>query len=337
MWTFLWDFGRDGGHRTVTMPPVTVLNSRSARLSMMSDRKLRSQSTTTAILETDAAATDATMTDNVMEKFMTDMRQSLQSVNDKLDNVISGQNDLRALFDDLDKRVNDVDGRVKKNTVEIANLAKSIDFVSAITTDNRDKVSALSANLDGSKDDLAAAKSTIRNLDEELLKLQWKVIDCATNSHGNALQEFLLDSKCCVLNGGVTPQCDNYTFIEPSRGKSVVDYFITPIDVLKKRVEFHVYSSRTLIDIFMYADSLPINSIPGHSFLLFRISTEPGESTENSLGSVNRPAQVFRLPLVIKQHACHVTQSNRLTFSISGSKQTNHLNFFVNQTLHKRP
>ena len=164
-----------------------------------------------------------------------------------------------------------------------------------------------------------------------------KVIDCATNSHGKALQEFLLDSKCCVLNGRVTPQCDNYNFIEPSRGKSVVGYFITTIDVLKKRVEFHVYSSRTLIDMFMYADSLPINSIPGHSFLFLRISTEPDESTQNSLGSVNRPAQVFRLPLVIKQHDCHVTQSNRLTFSISGSKQTNHLKIFVNQTLHKRP
>ena len=77
----------------------------------MSDRKLRSQSTTTVTRETDAAATDATMTDNVMEKFMTDMHQSLQSVNDKLDNVISGQNDFRALFDDLDKRVNNVDGK----------------------------------------------------------------------------------------------------------------------------------------------------------------------------------------------------------------------------------
>ena len=138
----------------------------------MGDRKLRSQSTTSTTLETDTAAADAKMTDNAMEKFMTDMRQSLQSVNDKLDNVISGQNDLRALFDDLDKRVNDVDGRVKKNTLEIANVAKSIDFVSAITTENRDKVSALSANLDGCKDDLAAAKSTISNLEEELLKLQ---------------------------------------------------------------------------------------------------------------------------------------------------------------------
>ena len=60
----------------------------------------------------------------------------------------------------------------KKEYGRKTNLAKSIDFVSAITTDNRDKVSALSANLDGCKDDLAAAKSTIHNLDEELLKLQ---------------------------------------------------------------------------------------------------------------------------------------------------------------------
>ena len=38
----------------------------------------------------------------------------------------------------------------------------------------------------------------------------------------------------------------------------------------------------------------------------------------NPLGWVNLPAQVFRLPLEIKQHACHVTQSNRLKFTISG-------------------
>ena len=48
-----------------------------------------------------------------MKKFMTDMHQSPQSINDKLDNVISSQNDLCALFDDLDKRVNAVNGRVK--------------------------------------------------------------------------------------------------------------------------------------------------------------------------------------------------------------------------------
>ena len=56
VWTFLWDFGRDEGHWTMTMPPVMVQNSHSAWLSTMGNRKRRSLLTTLATLKTNAAA-----------------------------------------------------------------------------------------------------------------------------------------------------------------------------------------------------------------------------------------------------------------------------------------
>ena len=41
------------------------------------------------------------------------------------------------------------------------------------------------------------------------------------NSHGNAFIEFLIDSKCCVINGRKGK--DDYTYM-CTRGKSVIDY-----------------------------------------------------------------------------------------------------------------
>ena len=66
-----------------------------------------------------------------------------------------------------------------------------------------------------------------------------KVIDATENNHGKALKEFLIDSKCCTVNGRVTPQFDNYTFVY-TRGTSVVDYFITPHDCIDDIVECRV-------------------------------------------------------------------------------------------------
>lgn len=56
-------------------------------------------------------------------------------------------------------------------------------------------------------------------------------IDLSMNSHGESLLEFLRDCKCCVLNGRINPDTDNFTSIS-SRGRAVVDYIITPHDCL---------------------------------------------------------------------------------------------------------
>ena len=48
-----------------------------------------------------------------------------------------------------------------------------------------------------------------------------KVLDEKVNNHGEAMLEFLKDTKLCVVNGRVTSESDNFTYIS-TRGKSVV-------------------------------------------------------------------------------------------------------------------
>ena len=66
-----------------------------------------------------------------------------------------------------------------------------------------------------------------------------KVCDCAKNMHGEALIEFLHETKMCVLNGHISPENNDYTFIS-SRGKSVVDYIITEHNTLSYCQKFNM-------------------------------------------------------------------------------------------------
>jgi len=54
-----------------------------------------------------------------------------------------------------------------------------------------------------------------------------KHIDNIKSGHGEAVIDFVKDSRLAILNGRLNPEKDNFTFVS-SRGKSVVDYFITP-------------------------------------------------------------------------------------------------------------
>ena len=47
----------------------------------------------------------------------------------------------------------------------------------------------------------------------------------------NSFITFLKDNRSIILNGRVTPQFNNYTFVSP-RGCSVPDYIISPVDHL---------------------------------------------------------------------------------------------------------
>ena len=51
-----------------------------------------------------------------------------------------------------------------------------------------------------------------------------RVVDETVNGHGKMLLNFLIESKCCILNGRVTG--DNDYTLENVNGRSVVDYFI---------------------------------------------------------------------------------------------------------------
>ena len=69
------------------------------------------------------------------------------------------------------------------------------------------------------------------------------ILDDATNRHGSVFREFLLDAKCCLVNGRITPEHDTYTFIEPWRGSSIVDYFITSLNGLDSCKACHVFTT----------------------------------------------------------------------------------------------
>ena len=52
--------------------------------------------------------------------------------------------------------------------------------------------------------------------------------DKSKNSHGNHFVTFLKDNRTIILNGRVTPELNNFTFVSP-RGSSVPDYIFCPL------------------------------------------------------------------------------------------------------------
>ena len=113
----------------------------------------------------DLADAGEAVADDTMEAFMQEVREALSNVTSKLDRVITGQTA-------LEEQLKDIDSRVKHNTVEIANVAHTIDFVSNGVKDNEAKIATLDSSVHSCSTDLEAAKVIIRNLQEEVHKLQ---------------------------------------------------------------------------------------------------------------------------------------------------------------------
>ena len=72
-------------------------------------------------------------------------------------------------------------------------------------------------------------------------------LDECKNNHGKAFIDFMIDAKVCVLNGRGDDKYDNFTYVSPL-GKSVVDYFFVPHDVLKFCSNFKVLTINDIID-----------------------------------------------------------------------------------------
>ena len=89
-------------------------------------------------------------------------------------------------------------------------------------------------------------------------------LDKVSNKHGDTFIEFLKDSRCCVVNGRINASDDNYTFIDPNRGSSVVDWLVVPHDCLKTINSFkiHVVSD--------FGQSLTGRRLSDHSLIEFR-------------------------------------------------------------------
>ena len=101
------------------------------------------------------------------------------------------------------------------------------------------------------------------------------VFDLTENNHGKALCEFLVDSKCCVLGGRITPQYDNYTYVS-TRGTSVVDHFITAHDCVNNVTECRVDLCSDIIkDLGIESMISDTCKVPDHSLLTIQIKTSP--------------------------------------------------------------
>ena len=87
--------------------------------------------------------------------------------------------------------------------------------------------------------------------------------DKIKNSHGGHFITFLKDNRAVILNGRITPELNNYTFVS-TRGSSVPDYMFCPL-------EQYVYCKemKTLLirDIINDLKIPPPQSLPDHSIL----------------------------------------------------------------------
>jgi hypothetical protein len=87
--------------------------------------------------------------------------------------------------------------------------------------------------------------------------------DNVKNSHGDTFLTFLKGSRSVILNGRITPQYNNYTFVT-SRGCSVPDYVFSPIEHMHFCKEM-----KTLLmsDIVNESGLIPPQTLPDHSIL----------------------------------------------------------------------
>ena len=99
------------------------------------------------------------------------------------------------------------------------------------------------------------------------------------NSHGDCFISFLKENRTIILNGRVTPQYNNYTFVSP-RGVSVPDYIVCPVGNLVNCEKFQVLLMSDIVNMF---GRLPPQTLPDHSFLIATFST-------NTLGPSLAPA-----------------------------------------------
>ena len=106
--------------------------------------------------------------------------------------------------------------------------------------------------------------------------------DHIKNSHANSFITFLKDNRSIILNGRVTPELNNYTFVN-HRGCSVPDYLFSPIDHLT-----YCREMRTMLmsDIVKILNIQPPECLPDHSLLFGIFETSfYGKSSEKVISS----------------------------------------------------
>ena len=90
-----------------------------------------------------------------------------------------------------------------------------------------------------------------------------RIIDETKNTRGPIFMDFLKSVNCCLLNGRVTPDLDNFTCIS-HKGRSVVDYMFVPYENIDNIEQFAVLPITELSSKFdIHAD----RGKPNHSIL----------------------------------------------------------------------
>ncbi len=96
-------------------------------------------------------------------------------------------------------------------------------------------------------------------------------LDHTENSHGKQFIEFLKNCKLCVLNGRFDCRNDNFTSV--GRGKSVVDYFFCPHNMLQFCTNFEVVLSKEMANQHGYTGLIGKGSkLSDHSLLKVKIN-----------------------------------------------------------------
>ena len=114
------------------------------------------------------------------------------------------------------------------------------------------------------------------------------VIDDVHNDHGAILLDFLIQTKCCVINGRVDPLKDGFTSVS-TKGKAVVDYIITRHDALHYVRSFSVRNVSDIINELNIQD-LAHGRVSEHAFLGISISAHT-HGTENDRNMIEKNSQ----------------------------------------------
>ena len=94
-----------------------------------------------------------------------------------------------------------------------------------------------------------------------------EIIDYNRNSYGDTFLDFLVNINCCMLNGR-QGSSNEFTYIEPRRGHSVVDYCLVPHEQLNESNDFVIYRATVLMqNIDITTVSNPKKSVSDHSLL----------------------------------------------------------------------
>ena len=110
------------------------------------------------------------------------------------------------------------------------------------------------------------------------------------NSHGDCFISFLKENQSVILNGRITPNLNNYTFVS-TRGCSVPDYLFCDIDNLSMCSEM---KTMLISDIINDNNLTPPRILPDHSLLCATFITIFYNSIDKHLPSANNyiPCQI---------------------------------------------